>query len=447
MFFSYNNGISATASSLRFNRETMKIEAITDFQIVNGGQTTATLYHTKKILKKSLTDVFVQVKISVLRKSDSYSELISNISRYANSQTAVRPSDFWTNNAFLLEMERISARNPIQIDGVFIYYFFERMTGQYKESREKMRKGTSKDIEAWEKQFPKELSFNKIDLARWFNTFNLLPYISALSAEKQFESFMELENKPLLTVSRYKTIVGFGQVFNRARKVCGTKTGREFPSIIDDPSVGMATTIYAMAYFQLITIGRFDYHKIFDQRLNVAEIDNILKHLIIKCWEQIAAFGSTSAQEQTKKPECWQFVKDRVRLNKEIHRELEGYLISPDEKIRRDSRDITEEEYYFTQLDVLLRKNGKVFARMVEIANTNSDYYKYRTLMKNQLERITNKTAVITLNKLKELTKFKDELSGFNLEDSDGDHALKLDIDFLRIFNQLFRNRSFIRQN
>src|SRR5690606_21236435 len=102
MFFSYNNGISATASSIQINNDTKRIEAINDFQIVNGGQTTATLYHTKKNFKKSLSEIFLQVKITVLRKTEKYPELITNISKFANSQTAVKSSDFWTNDHYLL---------------------------------------------------------------------------------------------------------------------------------------------------------------------------------------------------------------------------------------------------------------------------------------------------------------------------------------------------------
>lgn len=439
MFFSYNNGISATASSIKVNNITNKIESINDFQIVNGGQTTATLYHTKKHLKKSLTDIYVQVKITVLRKTDNYPTLITNISKYANSQTAIKPSDFWTNDSYLIDFEKFSLRNPFQMEGSFIYYFFERMAGQYKETS--ARKGTARDIKAWEKQNPKKFSFNKIELARWFNAMNLQPYISASSTEKQFDIFMKSDNKPLLTIARYKTVIGFGQLFMRARKVCGTASSKDFPSIIGDSNVGMATSIYAMSYFHFITEGRFDYHKIYDHRLNVEELDSILKSIIKICWDQIYQFDQIYTRDKTKTEACWKFVKKEVELDSITINNLSKYLISSEEHKKRQSVDISEEEYYFTNLKQLLNNNGKLLYSMQDVAVCDNDFYKYRILIKNTITRVNGKTDVITLAKLKELIVFKDELSDYQLV-SDRKFTNKIDIDFLSIYEKVFKHRS-----
>jgi hypothetical protein len=444
MFFSYNNGISATASSIKVNNITNKIESINDFQIVNGGQTTATLYHTKKNLKKSLTDVYVQVKITVLRKTDNYPTLITNISKYANSQTAIKPSDFWTNDSYLIDFEKFSLRNPFQMQGSFIYYFFERMAGQYKETS--ARKGTTRDIKAWEKQNPKKFSFNKIELARWFNAMNLQPHISALSTEKQFDIFMKSDSKPLLTIARYKTVIGFGQLFIRARKVCGTASSKDFPSIIGDSNVGMATSIYAMSYFHFITEGRFDYHKIYDYRLNVDELDSILKSIIRKCWEQIYQYDKIYTRDKTKVLACWEFVKKEIKLNPQTIKELSKYLISPEEHKKRQSIDISEEEYYFTNLNDLLSNDGKLLFSMQDIAKSDNDFYKYRILINSIITRINDKNEVITLAKLKELIAFKDDLSDYQLV-SVGKFTEKTDLDFVRIYEKVFKLRSEFFEN
>ncbi len=443
MFFSYNNGLSVTASSIKINNSTNKIESITDFQIVNGGQTTATLYHTKynhkKQLRKSLSNIYVQVKITVLRKSDNYSDLIKNISKFANSQTAIKPSDFWTNDSYLIDFEKLSLRNHVQKEGNFIYYFFERMAGQYKETR--ARKGTPRDQAAWEKQNPKKLSFNKIDFARWFNAMNLEPHSSVSSAEKQFETFMKSSNKPLLTDSRYKTVIGFGQLCERARIVCGKASSKEFSPIISDPNVGMATSIYAMSYLHFISEGRFDYHKIYDLRLNVSELDSILKSIIKKCWDQIYQFDKMYTRDKTKTEACWKFVKERVELNQTTIDKLNKYCITSKEHKKRESKDISEEEYYFTNLKQLLSNNGKLLFSMQDIAVSNNDFYKYRILIKNIITRINNKTDVITLAKLKELIIFKDELTDYELA-SAGKFPQKVDINFSRIYDTVFKSRS-----
>lgn len=444
MFFSYNNGISATASSIKINNTTNKIESINDFQIVNGGQTTATLYHTKKHLKKSLTDIYVQVKITVLRKTDNYPILISNISRYANSQTAVKPSDFWTNDSYLIEIEKLSLRNHVQIEGSFIYYFFERMAGQYKETSARI--GTARDIKAWEKKNPKKYSFKKIELARWFNAMNLEPHISVSSAEKQFDTFMRSDNKPLPTVARYKTVIGFGQLCERARKVCGKASSKEFPPIISDPNVGMATSIYAMSYFHFITGGRFDYHKIYEQRLDVAELDGILKSIIKKCWEQIYQYDKIYTRDKTKSEACWKFVKKRVELSQTTIDKLSNYCVTANEHKKRESKDISEEDYYFTNLNQLLNYNGKLLFSMQDVVVSNNDYYRYKTLLKNTINRINNKTEVITLAKIKELLTLKDELSEYKLEGV-GKFSPQIEIDLLRIYEKVFKFRSVFFDN
>lgn len=442
MFFSYNNGISATASSIKINSVTNKIEEINDFQIVNGGQTTATLYHTKKNFKKSLSHIYLQVKITVLRKTDEYPTLISNISKYANSQTSVKDSDFWTNDHYLVNTEKISLGSPVQKDNMFTNYFFERMAGQYKETR--ARKGTDRDILFWEKQNPKILSFNKIELARWLNAKNLRPDIAASSAEKQFDIFMKLKDKPAITKSSYKTIVGFGQLFNRTRKVCGKEGGKEFPSIIGDSNVGMATSIYAMSYLEFITKGRFDYHLIYEQKVDVSELDTILKVIIKKCWDQIYEFDNIYTRDKTKTEACWKFVRDKVQINKTVLDKLEQYLISAEEQKKRVSVDISEEEYYFKYLNLLLSNKGKVIFSLLDKANSDSDFSKYRVLLKNTIERINNKSVEITLRILKEIISFKEKLSDSELN-SIGKFPPKKHVDFLKLYDKIFSSRlSFI---
>ena len=106
MFFAFNNGITATAREVKFdnNGEGIAIVEITDFQIVNGGQTTASLYHTNLKDKASLDKVFIQIKLSVVI-SDSAEETVQKISEYANTQNKVNAADFFSNHPFHIRME------------------------------------------------------------------------------------------------------------------------------------------------------------------------------------------------------------------------------------------------------------------------------------------------------------------------------------------------------
>jgi len=155
-------------------------------------------------------------------------------------------------------------------------------------------------------------------------------------------------SKGTISKSRYQTLIGFGILFKRARKLCGTRNGKEYPSIIGDSSVGMATTIYAMTYLHYITKGCIDYWAIYNYKYDVAdsmlnskrvftELDDIIEHVIVKCWKKIELFGGTSAQERTKKKEFWEKVKSNVRLDSTILSEMNSFLISEDERDKRET--------------------------------------------------------------------------------------------------------------
>ena len=203
-FFSFNNGISATAENIKI--ENGKILKIEDFQIVNGGQTTATIHYSRKKDKSDLTNVFVPVKITELKRDEDYGETVGNISKAANTQSAIRTSDFYANKPLLVQFERFSQKNPSSDEnGNNYFYFFERMSGQYNVAKNSI--STRKRlINSWIREHPKELSFTKIEIARWYNCLEGYPHVAALSAEKQFTLFMDEKNyqNPKINFPQFK---------------------------------------------------------------------------------------------------------------------------------------------------------------------------------------------------------------------------------------------------
>lgn len=111
MFFAYNNGITATAQGVETKKtaEGLQITRITDLQIVNGGQTTASLFHTRRKDKADLGRIFVQMKLSVIDSEES-EKVVPRISEYANTQNRVQAADFFSNHAFHIRMEEFSRR-------------------------------------------------------------------------------------------------------------------------------------------------------------------------------------------------------------------------------------------------------------------------------------------------------------------------------------------------
>jgi hypothetical protein len=460
-FFSYNNGISATAESVII--ENNKIILIKDFQIVNGGQTTATIHHSSKIDKYSLENVFVAVKITALTKDEEYGKMVNRISLAANSQTAPSKSDFVSNHPYLITIERLSVKNPITIDfDKNIYYFFERMNGQYNVT--KTSKGNEKHQKIWEESHPKIFMYNKIDIARWYNMMYQFPDVAALGAENQFESFIydKLFQKPEITFGKFKTLIGFGLLFQRVYKLCGTAKGKVYPSLTIDPlsgshsPVALSTAIYTMSYLHSLTEGRLDYWSIYNFQHGVgasliskeridSKFDKILEQMIVLCWHQIAKYRGAAAQEKTKKKECWDYVKSNLEIPLVIKEELKLYTISNSEKEKRDSVNLNDEDKtYFDSLHILLDNNAQIIQLMSIISNNQSNFIREKVLLQNHLKKITSKEQILAKKKIEEIINFYNKLiaEGFSLKDEINHDVLKINFSIKNIFESVFKNKN-----
>ena len=118
MFFAYNNGITATAESVVTSTETrgLVLTRMRNFQIVNGGQTTASIHAAMRTKKVSLENVFVQMKLTIVDHS-SAQEVVPKISEYANSQNRVSAADFFSNHPFHVRMEKVFEKNVCTFAG------------------------------------------------------------------------------------------------------------------------------------------------------------------------------------------------------------------------------------------------------------------------------------------------------------------------------------------
>jgi len=190
MFFAYNNGIAATASAAEVIQEGnhLSLTMVQDLQIVNGGQTTASLSTTRRKDKNDLGDIFVQMKLSVITP-DHADEVIPNISRYANSQNKVSEADFFSNHPFHVRIETHSRHVGAPAVGgaqYNTYWFYERARGQYLNEQTKLSKS---DKNRFLLQNPREQLVTKTDLAKLENAWRGVPHIVCLGAQKNFREF------------------------------------------------------------------------------------------------------------------------------------------------------------------------------------------------------------------------------------------------------------------
>jgi len=194
-FFAYNNGVSATARDLHFDtlEDGKYLTYAKDFQIINGGQTTASLSNARHRDAADLSQIYVQMKLTeVDTDADKASELIRNISRSSNSQNKVNDADFFASHPFHIRMEQISRRLFAPAIGGAQYetkWFYERARGQYLQAQMRMTK-SQKD--KFTTQNPKKQLITKTDLAKYRNSWAGLPQIVSKGAQTNFMKFAEI---------------------------------------------------------------------------------------------------------------------------------------------------------------------------------------------------------------------------------------------------------------
>ena len=219
-FMAYNNGIVMIADEIRLGHSNEGISGIAwlkGLQIVNGGQTTASLYFTKKKYPEvDLSNVRVAAKIIIMKVQDPIKEeaLISDISRFANSQNAVRQSDLSANKPFHVEIEKIS-RTVYCPDGVS-QWFYERAAGSYNTllSREGTTPAKLKKIKD---AIPTSRRLTKTDLAKYINAWDRKPEIVSLGSQKNFDRFMAAMVTPEGIEAKLPTTVDFKHLIAKAK--------------------------------------------------------------------------------------------------------------------------------------------------------------------------------------------------------------------------------------
>ncbi len=228
-FMAYNNGIVIVADKMELDKAggegSTGILWLKGLQIVNGGQTTASIYFTKKKFPETdLSRVRVPAKIIVMRDDDSAKEeaLVSDISRYANSQNAVRQSDLSANKPFHVEIEKLS-RSVFCPDGVG-QWFYERAAGSYNTLL--TREGTTPArLKALKDAIPTSRRITKTDLAKYITAWDKKPDIVSLGSQKNFDRFMagltpaDGQEAPLPTVAEYKAMIAKAKIYRDAQKL------------------------------------------------------------------------------------------------------------------------------------------------------------------------------------------------------------------------------------
>ncbi len=341
MFLPYNNGITATAENVetKFSDNQLLITKLNDFQIVNGGQTTASLYHTQKKFKDvDLSKIFVQMKLTVIKDKEQKNIEVPNISRFANSQNKVSELDLSSNNPYFIQIENLSRKkyvvNPENKNQSFLW-FFERASGQY---RETLNKQTPAQQKKFKEQNPSDRKFVKSDVAKFINVWELEPHFVSQGSQKNFIHYIKKINK-LVSENKlpgenfYRKLIANTILFKTTDKLFGRKN----VDAIGDTSIKALTVAYTVSYFHFLTNNRLDLWKVYEEQKTDEFLKSHLKKLLVFVYNHIVSEANNSLiSEYAKRESSWKKLKETV-YSENLIAILNDYLISEEEKEQREN--------------------------------------------------------------------------------------------------------------
>jgi hypothetical protein len=319
MFFAYNNGVTATAQGVETEQGDagLEITKIRDLQIVNGGQTTASLFHTRRNDKASLHGVFVQMKLSVISGEQSEA-VVPKISQYANTQNKVNAADFFSNHPFHIRIEEFSRRMwapPQQGAQRETKWFYERARGQYADAQSKLTVGERRRLQA---EYPKSQMFTKTDLAKFENVWDEHPKWVNLGSQKNFATYAARIGKEWERASDnfnefyYRRVIARAILFRRAEKL-----------VSDQPwyNGGYRANIvaYALAAIGACSAHRGqapDWQRIWNDQALYPSLEGGLVVAASFVNEDITAPppGISNISEWCKKDACWSRIQARLSV-------------------------------------------------------------------------------------------------------------------------------------
>ena len=323
MFFAYNNGIAATATKVEtvMTSEGPVITRIKDLQIVNGGQTTASIANTvltaKKNEKVDLSNLFVPMKISVLEHAAA-EHIIPKISEYSNSQNKVDASDFFSNHPFHIRMEGYSRKTAIpSVKGNQFqqYWFYERTRGQYNQG--KMKFGArSSQLKQYCDKYPEKQVITMLDLAKYMEIYEGAPDIVSRGKQKMLQIFAEQIKKDWqksdeqFNAFYYRRVVALAILYKKTDEIIKQSTWYK-----EKQSYKANVIAYTLSLlFNYIHTRHKGYELDFNRIWNTQDIYDELEDQIVILSQEVYEFitgprDTENVTEWCKKEACWQRAK------------------------------------------------------------------------------------------------------------------------------------------
>lgn len=364
-FFSYNNGITATASDVEVlvKEGRTYVSKVVDLQIVNGGQTTASLAKAKIKDKADLSNIFVQMKLTKVSHEQS-EKVVPRISQYANTQNKVNLSDLSANHPYHIKIEELSrkmwappAKNTLRESG----WFYERSRGQYNEMLSSGNKVLLKI------KYPKTQLFTKTDLAKYMMVWDSSePKWVNMGAQKNFTKFSEYIAKNWKTMEMqgevneyyFKKIVVRAIIFKQTEKLVAAQ-----PWYTNGYRANIV--IYTLAYLSHYLKAKnkmFDYLKFWKEQELSAALESTLVGLTREINQILInpnqARTTNNISEWAKKDACWgTILAEAPCLNQFIKKDFIDELLDSD-----SAEDLVDEAKIKQQLADSISVQNKINA-------------------------------------------------------------------------------------
>ncbi|OGX12810.1 MAG: hypothetical protein A2351_00015 [Omnitrophica bacterium RIFOXYB12_FULL_50_7] len=304
-FLAYNNGITIVATKVATSNNhdgNLQLTSITGMQIVNGAQTVASIHRAITVDNiPNISGVNVLAKITTVDPK-LLNMVVPNISLYSNSQNKISEADFTSNHPFHIKIEILSG--SIWVPGQQSRWFYERARGQYQVA--KAKEGTEALRRRFEEKCPRKQMFTKTDLAKYVNSWLLLPHIVSRGAQKNYVYYMSFHNDKygrdwLPEKDYYLELIGKAILFRETDRMAAE---------LRIPALKANVVTYTIAYLRWRTQGRIDFKKIWDIQKLSSALEETLRSWIPQIHQKIVeSAGDRNHGEWCKNAECWETVK------------------------------------------------------------------------------------------------------------------------------------------
>jgi hypothetical protein len=388
-FFAYNNGISCTAKSVELSADGTSIIKIGDLQIINGGQTTASLTSANKKDKSNLDLIYVPMKLTLVKDQteeaieqgkNNYETMIQNIARFANSQNKIKDSDFFSNHPFHRQMELLSKQNHANPKtGQFYssYWFYERSRGSYEQLQFKLKNQSEKND--FLKKYPKDQVLKKEELAKYMMAGKYLrPDIVSKGSEKNMVEFAslieELWTNSSATINDYffKEAVGYALLYKTVDKLV-SKSSWYYSG---GPKLNIVPYTISKFIHSLPKGSNLDLLKIWEKQDLSLMLQNELVGIAEKTFKFISDSNGTLITEYAKKLDTWQKYKNiPLSLSVNINDDL---VSDPDLNARKHIAIKEKKELNGLELEM----------KIIELSKSENGQYWQRLLMESKKRRM-----------------------------------------------------------